>query len=79
MFNSIIQYHINFSGIMRSMVSAKALHEGSVLKAWWVGLRPSLARTIPGVACYFATLSQVLYLTANWLFKAYFASDILSR
>lgn len=35
------------------------LHEGVIRGAWWNGLRPSLAKTIPGVTCYFLTLSQM--------------------
>jgi len=43
-----------------SLFSSKAqLYKGLVQRSWWIGLRPSLAKTIPGVACYFLTLSQI--------------------
>ncbi|XP_063682058.1 mitochondrial glycine transporter-like [Bolinopsis microptera] len=42
------------------LFSSKAqLYKGLVQRSWWIGLRPSLAKTIPGVACYFVTLSQI--------------------
>lgn len=42
------------------LLSSKAqLYKGLVQRSWWIGLRPSLAKTIPGVACYFVTLSQI--------------------
>jgi len=42
------------------LFSTKAqLYKGLVQRSWWIGLRPSLAKTIPGVACYFVTLSQI--------------------
>lgn len=39
--------------------SKAQLYKGLVQRSWWIGLRPSLAKTIPGVACYFVTLSQI--------------------
>jgi len=48
----------SFRGV-RALLSSKALQDGAIVKAWWVGLQPSLYRTIPGVACYFVTLSQL--------------------
>lgn len=46
-------------GLSGELVTRSGLYEGIIKRAWWVGLQPSLAKTIPGVACYFLTLSQL--------------------
>ncbi|KAL5253886.1 hypothetical protein ACHWQZ_G013598 [Mnemiopsis leidyi] len=54
-----LQANRSSSKVQHLFSSRAQLYRGLVERAWWIGLRPSLAKTIPGVACYFVTLSQI--------------------
>lgn len=47
------------------LTTNSVLYEGLIRGAWWTGLRPSLAKTMPGVACYFLTLSRMQKLVGK--------------
>merc|ERR1719197_119605 len=46
-------------GLSGFLASRTALKEGLIRGLWWRGLWPSLVKTVPGVSCYFFTLSQL--------------------